>query len=135
MFGNKRRLLNSAALTFMSALKPGVQYIGINRRNIYELCARAIVAQPPKNASIEPDYLIRPWKQQPEGQYVVNKKLPCEGEADTSPAYVFHRDRHGPVFRVLGGDQPSDSAPWMPPPLPHHPGINEGPEITLEVSG
>jgi hypothetical protein len=135
MFGKKRRLLNSTVLNSMSALKPGVQDIGINRRNTYELCARAIVAQPPENASIEPDYLIRSWKQQPESQYIVNEKLPYEGQADTGPAYVFHRDRHGPVFRVLGSDQPSDSAPWMPPPLPHHPGINQGPEITLEVSG
>jgi|HubBroStandDraft_1064217.scaffolds.fasta_scaffold1447538_1 hypothetical protein len=59
MFGNKRRLLNPAALNSMSALKPSVQDIGINRRNIYALGAGAIVTQPPKNASIEPDYLIR----------------------------------------------------------------------------
>jgi hypothetical protein len=43
----------------MFALKPSVQDIGINPRNIYELGAGAIVTQSPKNASIEPDSLIR----------------------------------------------------------------------------
>jgi hypothetical protein len=135
MFRKKRRLWNFAVLHSMSALKPGVQDTGINRRNIYELGAGAIVTQPPKNASIEPDYLIRSWQQQPESQYIVNQKLPYEGQADTDPAYVFHRDRNGPIFRVLGSDQPPYGVPRMPPPVPNHPGINKGPEITLEVIG
>jgi hypothetical protein len=135
MFGKKRRLCNSAVLNSMSALKPGVQDIGINRRNIYELCACAIVVPPPKNTSIEPDDLIRSRQQQPENQYIVNQNLPYEGQADTGPAYVFHRHRNRPIFRVLGGDQPSDRVPRMPPPFPSHPGINKGPEIALEVIG
>src|ERR1700685_4084413 len=133
IFGKKRRLLNVSVLKFMSALKPIAQDIGINRRNIYELGARAIIAQSPKNASIKPDYMIRSWKQQPERQYIVNKKLPYERQANTGAAYVFHRDRNGPIVLVPRSDQPSDGVPRMLPPFPHHPGINKVPEITLEV--
>src|ERR1700722_6024055 len=133
MFEKKRRLLNFGILTSVSALKPIGQDIGINRRNIYELGARAIIAQSPKNASIKPDYMIRSWKQQPERQYIVNKKLPYERQANTGPAYVFHRDRNGPIVLVPRSDQPANGGPRRLPPFPHHPGINKVPEITLEV--